>query len=349
MILNVGIIGTGMAFAKLHLPAYQELSDKYAIRALCDLDIEKAKKWAGILGLTEKDTYKDFREMVQREDIDVFDIMVPIELNFPVTEEVARSIANSGRGIISEKPTADNLRDADAHRMLPQKYNVPIMIAENYRYSEENNIIRDMVREKKVGDIVYFIYHRALDFPQEMRQDAFPAREWRQYPDYHGGAFLDSGVHDLAAMRHIFGAVEKVHALGKKTDDKFTPYAAINVNMLFQSEIPGQYSFYCTGKEVQAPLIGFRIFGTQGMIYLEDNNCGTINVAYNNGSREEVPYQPQRGFYNELLNYYNAFFNKEPLFVTPEMAFGDTKMALDIVESLKTGKVMPVDREMQPA
>ncbi|MGI6551631.1 MAG: Gfo/Idh/MocA family oxidoreductase [Bacillota bacterium] len=39
---KVGIIGTGMAFEKLHYPAYQRLEDCYQISALCDVDKEKA-------------------------------------------------------------------------------------------------------------------------------------------------------------------------------------------------------------------------------------------------------------------------------------------------------------------
>ncbi|MGI5882610.1 MAG: Gfo/Idh/MocA family protein, partial [Dethiobacteria bacterium] len=140
--LNVGIIGTGMAFEKLHLPAFRELADCYKIVALCDTDLEKAYHWAKELGLHEKDIYEDYRQMVRRWDIDLFDIMVPIPLNYFISEEVARGIAGSGKGIICEKPAAANLKDALAHRELPERYDVPIMIAENYRYNDETNMIK---------------------------------------------------------------------------------------------------------------------------------------------------------------------------------------------------------------
>jgi len=47
-----------------------------------------------------------------------------------------------------------------------------------------------------------------------MTKDTFAATEWRQHPKFYGGAFLDAAVHDIAAMRHIFGAVECVQAFG---------------------------------------------------------------------------------------------------------------------------------------
>lgn len=343
--LNVGIIGTGMAFEKLHYPAYKELEDCFNIVALCDTDLAKAYYWAKNLELGAENIYENFREMVKREDIDLFDIMVPIPLNYIVTEEVARKVAGTGKGIICEKPAAGNLEDAQAHRELPEKYDVPIMIAENYRYNDETNMIRDMVGNKKIGEIYYFIHNRYLDFPADMTKDKFPAREWRQYPEYPGGAILDSGIHDLAALRHIFGDVDKLQAFGKAQEAAYSPYSVVTVNLRFKSGVPGLFSFFCTGKETQAPSIGLRIFGTLGMIYLENRDCGIINIAYNDGSSEQIPYTPQRGYYNELLNFYNFYFHREPLFVTPEMGYGDTKMVLDILRSISEEAIIATNEE----
>ncbi len=42
--IKLGIIGTGMAWERLHYPALKQLSDKYEITAICDTDIDKAKR-----------------------------------------------------------------------------------------------------------------------------------------------------------------------------------------------------------------------------------------------------------------------------------------------------------------
>ncbi len=339
--LRVGIIGSGMAFEKLHYPAFQELSDKYEIVAICDVDRFKAESWAQKIGIDPQNVYTDFREMAARKDIDLFDIMVPIEKNYEVTDAVA-SIAR--KPIICEKPLAPNLRQARAHAELPRKYGIPVMIAENYRYNEEIDMIRDMVRTKKVGDVLYFIQNRVVNFPEDMLKNKFPAREWRQYPEFTGGALLDTGVHDLAALRHIFGAVDKLQGFGREQPMDFSPYSVVCVNILFKSGVTGTFSFFSAGKEMQRPLIGLRIFGTGGMIYLEERDCGVINVAHNDGTHELIPYTPQRGYYNELLNFYNAATGKEQISVTPEMEFGDAKMVFDILKSVEEEKIVEVDR-----
>ena len=105
----------------------------------------------------------------------------------------------------------------------------------------------------------------------------------------------------------------------------------------------GQFSFFCAGKEMQRPLIGLRIFGTQGMIYLEERDAGTVNIAYNDGRSEQIPYEPQAGYREELLNFYNHLVHGEPLESTPEIEFGDTHAMLAILRSAQDGQPITVE------
>ena len=341
--LKVGIIGTGMAFERLHYPAYQELKANYQIVALCDEDKVKALDWAKKLGIPAKDVYSDYRELAGRDDLQVIDIMVPIGLNFTVTEAVAAIVAETQKAIICEKPLAPTLEQAQKSAELPDKYGVPIMIAENYRYNEEPNLIRDLVREGHIGETDYFLWNRVLNFPDDMKKDAFPAKEWRQHPDYPGGVFYDTAVHDMAALRHIFGPIDELMAYGQKEKVALDQLAVVNVVFRFMSGFTGSYNFYSGGKEMQRPLIGLRIIGQKGEIYQEERDCGTINITYYDGSTKQIAYQPQRGYYNELLNFYNAYIGKEPIAVTPELELGDAKTLLAILESIEQETPVKVD------
>ncbi|MFW6270969.1 MAG: hypothetical protein ACOC4G_12940 [Bacillota bacterium] len=78
------------------------------------------------------------------------------------------------------------------------------------------------------------------------------------------------------------------------------------------------------------------------MIYLEERDCGIINVSYNNGKERQIPYKPQMGFYNELLNFYKAATVEESLVVTPEMEFGDTKTIFSILNSIRENRMVKV-------
>jgi predicted dehydrogenase len=181
-----------------------------------------------------------------------------------------------------------------------------------------------------------------------MLKNKFPAKEWRQYPEFPGGVFYDTGVHDIAALQHIFGAIDSVHAFGVKQEEDFSPYSVIQANLLFKSGMTGHFTFFGAGKEMQRPFVGLRIFGNMGMIYLEERDCGTVNVAYNDGTSKQIPYQPQMGFYHELLNFYKAAVGEEPISVTAELEYGDAMVIFAILESIKDQKIVKVAKELEP-
>ncbi len=341
--IRMAVIGTGMAWERLHYPALQELGDKYEIVALTNRTIDDAYNFSNKIGLDHSNVYADYNEMLKRNDIDVVDILVPIQSNYEVSEAVAKAKKN----IICEKPLAPNMDQARNFVEMPKKYGIKIMIAENFRYNEENNKIKEIISLGKIGDVVYFVKNNIANFPEEMKKDTFAAKEWRQHPDFFGGAFLDASVHDLAGLRHIFGSVSCVQAFGKPQNEDFNPYKSVNCNILFKNGIIGQYSYFPSGIETQKPLIGLRIFGTLGEIYLEEKTCGIINVSFHNGTSEQIPYAPKRGFYNELLNFHNAYNNAEAISVTPEIEYGDTKMVFDILESISKREIIYVDEPVK--
>lgn len=337
--VRLAVIGTGFAWERLHWPALQELRDCYEIVAVCDIDRQKAALAAQKIGLSEDRIYTDYKEMLNRQDIDAVDVIVPIELNYEVSEAVART----GRNIICEKPLAPDMEQARRARELPAKYGIKVMIAENYRYNEENNILRDLVNNQEIGRTLYFIRNDVSCFRCQMVKDTFAATEWRQHPEYAGGDFLDAALHDIAATRHIFGAVEKVQAFGRPQEMDFSPYRSIHAGILFKSGVIGQFSYFPSGKEVQRPLIGTRIFGDRGQIYLEEKTCGIINVFYNDGGHKMIPYQPLRGYYNEFRNFYQAMQGQELIGVTPEIEYGDVRMVFAILRSIAESRIVSVD------
>ncbi len=337
--IRLGVIGTGMAWERLHWPAIQQLGDKYEVVALCNRTRKDAEVFARKIQLDLKNVYSDYRELLAREDIDAIDVLVPISDNF----DIAKAVMQAGKNLITEKPLAGTMDGANRLLQLHKKHSVLVMVAENYRYNEENNIIKNIVDQGKIGQVIYFIQNNMVDFKNEMVKDTFAATEWRQYPHYEGGTFLDAGVHNIAAMRHIFGAVEQLYACGIAQEEHFSPYRSINVQILFKNGVIGQYSYCSHEEELHKPLVGLRIFGTNGQIYLEEKTGGIIYVAYPDGNTEEIPYTPGQGYYNELLNFYNAFQGNESISVAPEVAYGDVKMVFDILTSIETRQPVRVD------
>ncbi len=339
--VRLGIIGTGMAWEWIHYPAIKELGDRYKVVAMANRTKSDAEAAAKKIGLEPVNIYDDYKELLARDDVDAVLILVPISMNYVISEDSAKA----GKNIICEKPLAPNLDQARKFAGIPGKYGIKVMIAENFRYSDEINKIRDIISQGKIGQPIYFIWNEVECFQCIMDENTYAAAEWRQHPDFRGGAFLDAALHNIAGIRHIFGAVERVQAFGKPLGKDFNPYVSVNANVLFKNGVIGQFTYFPTGKEMQKPLVGLRIFGTNGMIYLENKKSGIINIAYNDGKTEQVGFIPERGYYNELLNFYNAMNGTEEISVTPEIEYGDVKMVFDILKSIEKKAIIEVDTE----
>jgi predicted dehydrogenase len=173
-----------------------------------------------------------------------------------------------------------------------------------------------------------------------MLQPEFASTEWRQHPDFKGGIFLDSAVHHISRHRFLFGNVENVFAHGRSAEVDFSPYSCINAILRFDDQIIGHYTFYCISRETQAPLVGLRIFGTNGEIYLESKNCGFVNFTTKDGEHQAIPYKPNEGYFNELLNFYEAVQNNTSIISTPEKGLGDMQVIFDILRSIETGELI---------
>lgn len=290
--IKLGLIGTGLAWERLHYPAIKRLNDKFEIKAVCDIDLNKAKKTANELNIHEDAVYDDYQKMLDAADIEAVDLMVPIPMNY----EAAKAVIRSKKALIAEKPFAATIEGAKELIDLADINGTKVLVAENIRYDEENVLIKSLITENKIGDVIYFIDNNVSEFPKEMLEDTFASTEWRQHPEFKGGIFLDSAIHHIARHRFLFGNVQNIYALGRTADVDFAPYSCVNALFTFNNNISGHYSFFTIGKETQAPLVGLRIFGTEGEIFLEEKCCGYVNISYKNGNHEAIPYKPSEGY-----------------------------------------------------
>ena len=329
--IRLGVIGTGMAWKRLHWPALANLNDKYEIAAVCNKTVEKAQNFANTISLPPNRVYSDYHEMLKRDDMDVVEILVPISENF----EVARDVLNSGRHLIAEKPFASTPEAAKELIALKNSKNLTVLVAENFRYDEENIIIKQLLTDKTLGEALGFLQVTGADFETEQTGDTFAAKEWRQHPAFEGGIFLDGGIHDIARMRFLFGDVDTVSAVGLPHDKDYCPYAAIFALLRFKCGLAGQYSYYSAIRELNKPPVGLRVFCAEGEIYLESKDCGKVRIFRKDGTSEERPFTPEQGYTNELLNFWGTLKNGEAIVSTPEKELGDIELIYEILRGVK--------------
>ncbi|MCL1862304.1 MAG: Gfo/Idh/MocA family oxidoreductase [Defluviitaleaceae bacterium] len=332
--INLGIIGLGLAWERLHAPALASLADKFKIVAVCDKDLEKAKGVAQSLGLCDDDAYNDYNALLERPDIEAVESLVPITGNY----EVAAAIMRAKKHLIAEKPFASSPKAAYELIKIRDMYGVKVMVAENMRYEEQNLLIKNLLTSGQIGNPIFFIDNHIVEYSQESKKGGFGQTAWRQYPEYAGGVLMDSGVHHVARMRYLFGDASSVYAKGRPSGLGFSPYSCINALLTFKENITGHYSFFLAGEETQAPLTGLRIFGTHGEIYLEEPHCGFVNISYKDISRPSaaIAYTPKQGYVHELEDFYASLRTGGKIESTAEKALGDIETVCALLESAKT-------------
>ena len=81
--LKVGIIGTG-DIADLNILGYIHSQDTELV-SVSDIDVDRAKKKLEMWNLQSLNSYKDYKQMVDREDLDIVEILTPHDLHAPMT------------------------------------------------------------------------------------------------------------------------------------------------------------------------------------------------------------------------------------------------------------------------
>lgn len=83
--VKLGIIGCGIAARTLHLPALQKLSGDYAVTAVCNHTEEKAREFTQLAGGAP--FVLDYRELLERRDVEAVAILLPVHLNYQVVKD----------------------------------------------------------------------------------------------------------------------------------------------------------------------------------------------------------------------------------------------------------------------
>jgi predicted dehydrogenase len=172
------------------LPATPQLS------VLCGRNAEAARAAAQKLGWGSWVT--DWREAVQRDDVDVVDICTPGDSH----REIALAALAAGKHVLCEKPLANTVAEAEemaaAARSATER-GVQSMVGFSYRRTPALALARRMVADGRLGRIHHVRAHYLQDW---IVDPEFPL-VWRLQKDKAGsGALGDIGAHvvDLAAF-----------------------------------------------------------------------------------------------------------------------------------------------------
>ncbi len=202
--LGVGMVGYAfMGRAHSHawrnVSAFFDLPVRPALAVLAGRSQEKAEAAAASLGWAAAVT--DWRELVERDDVQIVDVCTPGDSH----AEIAIAALEAGKHVLCEKPMANTVEEAVAMTEAAQRASargVRSMVAFNYRRVPAVALARKFVADGRLGEL----RHVRAQYLQDWIVDPDFPLVWRLQKDKAGsGALGDIGAHIIDTAQFITG------------------------------------------------------------------------------------------------------------------------------------------------
>ena len=333
--LKVGIVGAprGQSFIR----SFQAIEETDVI-AICDLNIDVVEGVASQFNIDQK--YTEFEEMIQ-SDLDIVVVSTPMPLHAPQSTLALQE----GKHVISEVPAATDLQQCWELAKSVENSKKKYMMAENYVYTRENILIRELAMQGLFGDIYFgegqYIHElKSLNEITKWRRKWQTGRNGCTYSTHSLGPVLQ-WFEDRVCTVSCFGSGHHYEdSEGKQYENEDTismickttrgGLVEIRVDMLSDRPALGQYYSLQGTKGCYEAARGL---GDQPKIWLAEHSD---QIAWQSLSDFEEQYMPEiwrnpsmealqaghgGGDYLEVREFVDSIVN-------------DTKSPIDIYESL---------------
>jgi myo-inositol 2-dehydrogenase/D-chiro-inositol 1-dehydrogenase len=211
--LNIGLIGYGFmgrthSNAFLQAPRFFDLPWKPVLKAVAARNADRVKAFAANWGYESFAT--DWRQLVERKDVDVIDIASPNDTH----HEIAIAAARAGKMVMCEKPLGRTAREAAEMAAAVEQAGVPNTVWYNYRRVPAVTLIKQLVDEQRFGRI----FHYRANFLQDwtISRDLPQGGEglWRLDVKVAGsGVTGDLLAHNIDTAMWLNGPIAEVSAM----------------------------------------------------------------------------------------------------------------------------------------
>lgn len=220
--IKLGVCGLGR-MGRYHLSIYEKIVEENKIPleivAVCDIDQEKlygVSKSKVNLSVESNSTisdkyhkYTDIDNMLENEELDMVDIVVPTYLH----SEYSIKVLEKGINCFCEKPMALNMVECDAMISAARRSGKLLMIGHCLRFWKEYAFLQEICESNRFGKVLgaYFIRGGFADHANNPSW-----KDWIITREKGGGALFDQHIHDTDAINWIFGTPDHISVHGKK-------------------------------------------------------------------------------------------------------------------------------------
>lgn len=197
--LKVALVGCGR-ISRNHFEAIEKV-EGLELSAVCDSVQDRARAAGEEQGVKWFTTYAD---MLKSADADAVAICTPSGLH----AAQGISAAKAGKHVITEKPMAITLEQADGLVQACDDADVRLFVVKQNRLNPSVQLLKRAVDKNRFGRIYLANTTVRWNRPQEYYDSA----SWRGTWEFDGGAFLNQASHYVDLIQWLVGPVESVVA-----------------------------------------------------------------------------------------------------------------------------------------
>jgi len=270
--VGVGIIGSGSVAEIAHFPSIKLIPEAELI-ACCDPVEEYARR--GVEKWGAKAWYKDYQELLKRDDIDLVIIASPNNFH----REHAVASADAGKHVIIEKPFACTNKEAWDIVENAKKRNTKVMVGCNYRFWKQHLIAKELLNQNIIGEVKmgrsqshesWDLYHELISYSK-----------FRSVPEQAGaGALFDLGSHMVDLLLWFMGRnVKRVCGIAKNLT-RPASYTTLDDCVYIQIEFEGNaFGMVSLNRYSPAVTQGCELLGTEGTIFTSSESQNPYQSA----------------------------------------------------------------------
>jgi UDP-N-acetyl-2-amino-2-deoxyglucuronate dehydrogenase len=197
--VRLALVGCGRISGS-HVAAIDKI-DELELVAVADVDIDRASALAGGRGIP---AFRTIEELLAGVECDVVAICTPSGLH-PAHGIAA---ARAGRHVVTEKPMAISLADADALVRACDEARVNLFVVKQNRLNPPVQLLRRAVDKGRFGRI--YLANATVRWTRP--QEYYDAARWRGTWEFDGGAIMNQASHYVDLLQWLAGPVESVVA-----------------------------------------------------------------------------------------------------------------------------------------
>ena len=326
------VANIGMKFGMSHVEG--AMSCDAEIAAICDCDEENLRFAGERYSIPEEKRFLDYKDLLEREDIDVVTVAIPDQQHCRVSCDFLRA----GKNVLCEKPLALTREDLEEIIKAEDESEAQFMVGQICRFTPAFEKAKELVESGTIGEVYFIESEYAHDYMKLIDN-------WRSDPLRHG--VIGGGCHAVDLIRWIVGDPVEVFAYGTH---KLLPTVAYDdatvAIMKFNDNLMGKV-FVSTGCKRNYTMRTC-IYGTKGTIIC-DNTSPTMTLFTTD--EEGVVQEPQtidvqvnnHNAAKEFEVFADAIVNNRKVLTDAREGAKTVEVCLSIVESSETGKPVRPD------